>query len=106
MASVATFSANTGDKVCQCLATGQWFSPGTLVSSTNKTDHHYLTEILLNVVLNTINNVLLEVRFIMYSLALLNIIYSYKYLESDLIKYLSRDIYPFVGSTAREEIPT
>jgi hypothetical protein len=25
------------DKVCQWLATGQWFSPGTRVSSTNKT---------------------------------------------------------------------
>ena len=28
------------DKVCQSLGTGQWFSPGTPVSSTNKTDHH------------------------------------------------------------------
>jgi hypothetical protein len=28
------------DKVCQWLATGRWFSPGTPVSSTNKTDHH------------------------------------------------------------------
>jgi hypothetical protein len=28
------------DKVCQWLATGQWFSAGTLVSSTNKTDRH------------------------------------------------------------------
>jgi hypothetical protein len=35
--------------------TGQWFSLGTLVSSTNKTDHHYITEILLKVALNTIN---------------------------------------------------
>jgi hypothetical protein len=26
------------DQVCQCLGTGQWFSPGNLVSSTNKTD--------------------------------------------------------------------
>jgi hypothetical protein len=26
---------------------GQWFSAGTLVSSTNKTDHHNITEILL-----------------------------------------------------------
>ena len=26
------------DKVCQLLATGRWFSPGTLVSFTNKTD--------------------------------------------------------------------
>jgi hypothetical protein len=32
-----------------------WFSPGTLVSSTNKTDCNDLTEILLNVALNTIN---------------------------------------------------
>jgi hypothetical protein len=28
------------DKVCQWLATGRWFSPGTLVYSTNKTDCH------------------------------------------------------------------
>ena len=32
-----------------------WFSLGTLVSSTNKTDCNDLTEILLNVALNTIN---------------------------------------------------
>ena len=42
------------DKVCQWLATGQWFSQGPLVSSTNKTDHHDITEILLKVALNTI----------------------------------------------------
>jgi hypothetical protein len=42
------------DKVCQWLATGRWFSPGTPVSSTNKTDHHNVSEILLKVVLNTI----------------------------------------------------
>ena len=41
------------DKVCQWLATGQWFSPGTPVSS-NKTDRHDITEILLKVALNTI----------------------------------------------------
>jgi hypothetical protein len=29
--------------------TGQWFSLGTPVSSTNKTDHHDITEILLKV---------------------------------------------------------
>ena len=34
--------------------TGQWFSLGTLVSFTNKTDHHDITETLLTVVLNTI----------------------------------------------------
>ena len=36
------------NKVCQ------WFSPDTLVSSTNKTDRHDITEILLKVALNTI----------------------------------------------------
>jgi hypothetical protein len=43
------------DKVCQWLATGLWFSPGPTVSPTNKTDCHNITEILLKVVLNTIN---------------------------------------------------
>ena len=43
------------DKVCQWLVTGQWFSPGPLVSSTNKTDRHDINEILLKVALNTIN---------------------------------------------------
>ena len=43
------------DKVCQWLGTGQWFSLGIPVSSTNKTDRHNMTEILLKVALNTIN---------------------------------------------------
>ena len=38
-----------------CIAAGLWFSPGTPVSSTNKIDCHYITEILLKVALNTIN---------------------------------------------------
>ena len=42
------------DKVCQWLATGRWLSPGLPVSSTNKTDRHDITEILLKVALNTI----------------------------------------------------
>jgi hypothetical protein len=37
------------------LLTGQCFSPGTPVSSTNKTDCHDITDILLKVALNTIN---------------------------------------------------
>ena len=37
------------DKVCQWLATGRWFSPGTSISTTNKTDLHDITEILLKV---------------------------------------------------------
>jgi hypothetical protein len=42
------------DDVCQCLAADRWFSPGTPVFSTNKTDRHDITEILLKVASNTI----------------------------------------------------
>jgi hypothetical protein len=41
------------DQVCRWLATGLEFSPDTLVSSTNKTDRHDITEILLKVALST-----------------------------------------------------
>jgi hypothetical protein len=44
------FDRTLCDKYCQWFATGQWFSPGTPVSSTNKTDRHNITEILLKVV--------------------------------------------------------
>jgi len=43
------------DKVFQWLAAGRWFFPGTPVSSTNKTDLHDITEILLKVAINNIN---------------------------------------------------
>ena len=36
--------------------TGLWFSPGILISSTNETDCHDITEILLKVALNTITD--------------------------------------------------
>ena len=42
------------DKVCQWLTSGRWFSLGTPVSSTDKTDHHDIPEILLKVVSNSI----------------------------------------------------
>ena len=42
------------DKVFQWLATCWWFSPGTPLSSTNKTDRHDVTEILLKVAINTL----------------------------------------------------
>ena len=41
------------DKVCQWLAADRLFSPGTQIFSTNKTDRHDITEILLKLVLNT-----------------------------------------------------
>jgi hypothetical protein len=44
------------DKVCQWLAIGRWFSPGPWVFSTNKTDLHDITEILLKVALNSIKH--------------------------------------------------
>jgi hypothetical protein len=43
--------------------TGWWFFPGTAVSSTNETDHHDTAEILLKVVLNTINLTIKVQRF-------------------------------------------
>jgi hypothetical protein len=42
------------NKVCQWLTTGRWISLGTPVSSTNRTDRNDITEILLEVALNTI----------------------------------------------------
>ena len=53
--SIRTRCTTLCDKVCQWLATGRWFSPGPPVSSTNKTDRHDITVILLKVALNTIN---------------------------------------------------
>jgi len=44
--------AAASDKVYQLLAHGQWFSPA---SSTTKTDRHDIAEILLKVLLNTKN---------------------------------------------------
>ena len=42
------------DKIGHLLAAGRWFFTGTLVSSTDETDRHYIAEILLKVELNTI----------------------------------------------------
>jgi hypothetical protein len=42
-------------KVCHCLATGPWFSPGPPVSSTNKSDHQDIIEILLKVTIKQTN---------------------------------------------------
>jgi hypothetical protein len=43
------------DKVCQWLVTGRRFSSDNPISSTNKTDCHNITEILLKVAFNIIN---------------------------------------------------
>jgi hypothetical protein len=49
------FDTTLCDKVGQWLATDRWFSPDTPVSSIDITDRHDITEILLKVTLNTIN---------------------------------------------------
>jgi hypothetical protein len=48
-------NAAASDKVYQLLTHGRWFSPGTPTSSTTKTGHHDIAEILLKVALNTKN---------------------------------------------------
>ena len=55
------------DKVCQWLVTGLWFSQCTQVSSTNKTDLHDVTEILLKLALNNNQSIL---NYIYVSLSL------------------------------------
>jgi hypothetical protein len=43
------------DNVCKGLGIGRWFSPGTPITSTNKTDRHNVAEMLLKVALNAIH---------------------------------------------------
>jgi len=45
------------DEIYQLLAAGRWFSSGTPVSSTNKTNRHDIAEILLKVALNTYQSI-------------------------------------------------
>jgi hypothetical protein len=47
-------TATLGDSLSVTRDTGQWFSPGTPVSSTNKTGRHDVAKIMLKVVLNTL----------------------------------------------------
>ena len=49
--------AAASDKVYQLLAHGLWFSPGTPASSTTKTGHHDIAEILLKMALSTIKSI-------------------------------------------------
>ena len=49
--------AAASDKAYQLLAHGRWFSPGTSASSTTKTGRDDIVEMLLNIALNTINQI-------------------------------------------------
>jgi hypothetical protein len=53
-------------KVCQLRIKGRLLSPGTPVSSTNKTDCHDIAEILLKVALNTINKPQSTINFLYF----------------------------------------
>jgi hypothetical protein len=87
------------NKVYQWLATGRWLSPGTLVSSTNKTDHHDISEILLKVALITITRTLSHVHLLHIILSCRVDINSCTYLKiwlCDLIRGTCIDISPIV----------
>ena len=57
------------DQVCQWLVAGRWFSLGTPISPTNKTDNKDITEILLKVAFNTINQTSKRYKPILYPLS-------------------------------------
>jgi len=63
------------DKTCQWLTTGRWFSLGTLVSSTNKTDRYDITEILLKVALDTINQTQASIMYTIYYICFIQVLY-------------------------------
>jgi len=70
-------------KVCQWIGAGRWFSPGTPVSSTSKTDRHDMSEILLKMALNTITPLVI-------------------YLHCDLLYANTTSLYyPFIVTTFR-----
>ena len=60
--------AAASDKVYQLLAHDRWFFPGTPASSTTKTGHHDIAEILLKVTLNTINQSIICIMVVFSSL--------------------------------------
>ena len=62
------------DQVWQWLATGWWFSPGTPISFTNKTDRHDIIEILLKVALNNIKQKSKQTFTIMFTLATVSVL--------------------------------
>jgi hypothetical protein len=78
------------DKVCQLPVTGCWFYPSNPVSSTNKTDRHNITDILLKVAIHIINNKLQTFHERFYiniqSQAINNSLFSYQYQNSEETK--------------------
>ena len=78
--------ATSYDEVYQCLVADRWFSPGTPISSNNKTDRHDITEILLKVALNTITLTLFQDHI---TLCIVVFLASYKYRTHFCKSYIS-----------------
>ena len=66
---VCTWLAAASDKVYQLLAHGRWFSTGTPASSTTRTGHHDIAEILLKVALK--HNKSNQIYFILFPFSII-----------------------------------
>jgi hypothetical protein len=88
------------DKVCQWLAAGQWFSSGTPVSSTNKTDRHNITEKLLKVALGTLTLMSITIIYIVLywflSVYVIIWIFFYKFMKCSLLKKKERNKFEYL----------
>jgi len=73
--------AAASDIVYQLLAHGRWFSSGTPASSTPKTGRHDIAEILLKVVLSTINQIKSKVSIKLILKSILTIRLNWMFLE-------------------------
>ena len=82
------------------LAAGRWFSPGTLVSSTNKTDSHDITEILLKVVLNTItqNHYIFCFRYHQGNVYVIDVSQSVEHDHVHALEFLRKDCTNITGN--------
>ena len=67
------------DKVCQPLVTGRQYSPGTPVSSTNRTNCHDIAEILLKVALNILTHFLHKCIYIYRRASVIDDLFNFKY---------------------------
>ena len=77
--------------------TGQWFSPGTPVSSTNKTEYHNITDILFKVALNTITFTI-NLQIITYLLGQVSVPLTF-------ISYISATMWYTVSGSGESTVP-
>jgi hypothetical protein len=69
---------------------GLWFSPCTPVSSTNKTDRHDITEILLKVALNTITQIRWLDRLVKIVYEISCMIFSFRFYLNVMVSEINR----------------